>query len=313
MLFDSHCHAWSRWPYDTAVPDAESRGSIEALLYEMDTHGVERAAVVCARIGGGRGGDGFGNDDNNEYVARFAAAHPDRITAVLDVDCVWRPEHHSSGAAGRLMASVERSNAIAFTHYVSAQNDGWFRSDDAGEFFRAAADAGLIASLAVSAPWFDDLRSVAAANPTLPILIHHLGQPSSSAELDGLLALAAMPNIGVKASGFNYNASRNWDFPYPESQAIFRSIVDGFGAERLYWGSDFPASRDQLSYRQSIEVVRSHADFLEPDQLTGILGGNLAALIAQPRLATRPPTTDTATNTSTDPTATTPNRKVTEP
>lgn len=290
MLFDSHCHAWRRWPYDTAVPDAHSRGSIEALLYEMDAHGVERATVVCARIGGGAGGRGFANDDNNGYVARFAATHPDRITTLVDVDCLWRDEHHTPGAAGRLLAEVEQNAAIGFTHYVNTENDGWFRTDDAAAFFRAAADAGLIASLAVSAPWFDDLRVIAAANPSLPILIHHLGHPSTAAELDALETLAELPNIGVKISGFNYNATKNWDFPYRESQAIFRRIVDGFGAERLYWGSDFPASRDQLTYRQSIEVVRSHADFLTPGQLDGIMGDNLAGLVAQPRLTPHPRT-----------------------
>ena len=40
MIADSHCHAWRRWPYDKSVPDPDHRGSIEALLYEMDTHDV---------------------------------------------------------------------------------------------------------------------------------------------------------------------------------------------------------------------------------------------------------------------------------
>jgi L-fuconolactonase len=286
MLFDAHCHAWRRWPYDTAVPDPDTRGSIEALLYEMDTHGVERAAVVCARIGGGAGGDGFANDDNNDYVTRLAAAHPDRITPWVDVDCVWREEHHSPGSAERLRAEIERTGAGGFTHYVtSGANDGWLASDDAGEFFRFAADAGLIASLALSAAWFEDLRPIAAANPSLPVLIHHLSHPSSAAELDSLVALSDLPNIGVKISGFNYNSSEYWDYPYPGAQEIFRAIVGGFGSARLYWGSDFPASRDQLTYRQSIEVVRSHSDFLAPGQLAGILGDNLTALVAEPRLA----------------------------
>ncbi|TXN29483.1 amidohydrolase family protein [Lacisediminihabitans profunda] len=287
MLFDAHCHAWRRWPYDTAVPDPETRGSIEALLYEMDTHDVERAAVVCARIGGGAGGAGFANDDNNDYVARFAAAHPDRITPWVDVDCLWREEHHSPGAADRLRAEIERTGAGGFTHYVTPDaNDGWLASDDAGEFFRFAADSGLIASLALSAAWFGDLRPVAAANPGLPVLIHHMSHPSSAVEFDALVALGDLPNVGVKISGFNYNASEHWEFPYPEAQEIFRAIVDGFGSERLYWGSDFPASRDHLTYRQSIEAVLSHADFLSPGQLAGIMGDNLATLVAEPRLTT---------------------------
>ena len=284
MLFDAHCHTWQRWPFDRAVPYPESRGSVEALLYEMDAHGVERALVVGARIGGGAAGDGFPNDDNNDYVSRFAIAHPDRIAAVVDVDCVWRPEHHTPGASDRLMAEIDRTGAIGFTHYVAPENHGWLRSDDAAAFFHTAADAGLIASLAVSAPWFDDLRMMAIAYPSMPVLIHHMSLPATPAALDALLALSDLPNIGIKISGFNAIATRDWEYPYPESQHIFRSIARAFGTNRLYWGSDFPVSSDQLTYRQAIEVVRTHADFLTPEELDGVLGNNLAALIAAPRL-----------------------------
>ncbi len=284
MIFDSHCHAWRRWPYDLAVPDPESRGSAEALLYEMDANGVDRAALVCARIGGGAGGDGFANDDNNDYGAAFARAHPDRVVALVDVDCVWRPEHHTAGAAERLVDEVERTGAVGFTHYVTPENDGWFRTDDAHAFFAAAADRGLIASLAVSAPWFDDLRALAVENPSLPVLIHHMSHPGTPAALEALLALADVPSIGVKISGFNYLAEERWDYPYPRSQAVFRSIAQAFGPDRLYWGSDFPASRDDLTYRQSLEVVRSHAEGPDAAALAALLGDNLAALVAAPRL-----------------------------
>lgn len=288
MIFDAHCHAWQHWPYDTGVPDPESRGSAEALLYEMDTHGVDRAAIVCARIGAGAGGAGFGNPDNNDYVARFAAAHPDRILAWVDVDCVWRPEHHTPGATARLIDELDRTGATGFTHYVDGEtNDGWLRTDDAGEFFRTAADRGLIASLAFPAPWFDDLRTVATDNPTLPILIHHMGHPQDAAQRSALLALADLPNVGVKISGFNYNSANYWDYPYPDSQELFEAIRAAFGASRVYWGSDFPASRDMLTYTQAIEVVREHATFLGADDLAALLGGNLERLVAHPRVSTR--------------------------
>ena len=50
MIVDSHCHAWRTWPYQPPVPDPEGRGTVEQLLFEMDGAGVDRAAVVCARI-----------------------------------------------------------------------------------------------------------------------------------------------------------------------------------------------------------------------------------------------------------------------
>ena len=40
MIVDAHCHAWATWPYQPPVPDPESRGRIEQLLFEMDQNGV---------------------------------------------------------------------------------------------------------------------------------------------------------------------------------------------------------------------------------------------------------------------------------
>ena len=284
MIADAHCHAWRRWPYATAVPDPDTRGSVEALLFEMDTHEVAHAAVVCARIGGGAGGAGARNDDNNDYVAAAVARHPDRLTAWVDVDCAWRAEYHTAGATGRLIDAVDRYGARGFTHYVQPDNDGWLRTESAAEFFAAAAARTVVASLAMGAAWFADLSEIAAAHPTLPILLHHLSHPRLDTpyyegDVAALLELARQPNVGVKVSGFNYNAALSWEYPYPQAQQLFRRIHAAFGAERLYWGSDFPASRDQLTYTQSIEVVRGHAADLPAPALDLILGGNLDRLL----------------------------------
>src|SRR5436853_39349 len=78
MLIDSHTHAWERWPYEPAVPDPESRGRAEQLLWEMDRCGVDKAVLVCARIDH--------NPGNNEYVADCVRKHPDRLIQFADVD-----------------------------------------------------------------------------------------------------------------------------------------------------------------------------------------------------------------------------------
>lgn len=287
LIADSHCHAWRRWPYDLTVPDPGHRGSIEALLWQMDACEVERAVVVCARIGGGRGGDGHPNEDNNDYVAAAARRHPDRLIAWVDVDCVWRPEHHTAGAACRLTEELDRTGAAGITHYVGEHDDGWLRSREGEEFFAVAAERDVVVSLAAGAEWLPDVVGLARAHPTLVLLLHHLTQPRPDArreaDLAAALACAAVPNIGVKVSGFHYAAERPWDYPYPRSLPLLTRLHAAFGADRLLWGSDFPAARELLTYRQSIEVVRQHSELSEED-LNRVLGGTLLHLLDTGRL-----------------------------
>ena len=277
MIIDSHCHAWTTWPYDATVPDPDSRGRIEQLLFEMDRNGVDRAILICARID-------F-NPDNNEYVAEAASRHPDRIVPFPDIDCSWSPEYHTPGAVDRLRAAADRWSMAGFTHYVEEQNDGWFLGEEGQAFFALAAERNLIASLAVGPAWFEDIGRLAAAHPTLPILLHHQGMVRAvdgldSPDLAGLLALAAHRNVGVKVSGFYYGSRDKAEYPYPEQAAVFERIYRAFGARRLTWGSDFPVSPwVACTYPQTLDVVRRHCPFVSEEDLGLIMGDTMAALL----------------------------------
>ncbi|MCI0439347.1 MAG: hypothetical protein L0177_09480, partial [Chloroflexi bacterium] len=78
MIIDSHCHAWRRWPYQPPVPDDESRGRVEQLLFEMDDCGVDEAVVICANINR--------NPDNNDYIAEEEQKHPSHLHFFPDID-----------------------------------------------------------------------------------------------------------------------------------------------------------------------------------------------------------------------------------
>lgn len=284
MIFDSHCHAWRAWPYDTAVPDAGHRGSIESLLYEMDRNDVDRALVVCARIGHDLG-PAWSNDDNNSYVDAAVRRHPDRLAMVADVDCSWRPEYHTSGAADRLREAVERYDLVGFTHYVSNRDDGWFDSDDGREFFEVAASRNLVASIAAPPSWQTSIHELAVRHPTMPILLHHqgelrLGSPTFDLDLAAVIAGAVHPNIYIKASGFHYLTEPSWDYPYEAARtAALTPLLAAFGPRRLLWGSDFPAARWHLTYRQSLEAFRAFPPLADSAEVDRVLGANLDDLI----------------------------------
>lgn len=284
MIADAHVHAWRVWPYAADVPDPATRGSAETLLYELDRHGIGRALVVAARIGH-EVGPAQANDDANDYVAAAVARHPDRLAAAVDVDSRWSPEHHRPGAADRLTAAVDRYGAPVVTHYLGAGDDGWLDSPGGREFAAAAVQARVALSLAAGPAWYPSLDRLAAAFPTLPIMLHHLGglvldRPGFAADRAALLALARHPGVVVKVSGFHYAESPSHAYPYARARAeILAPLRDAFGADRLAWGSDFPVCRPHLSYRQAVATVADHTPSWTVRERALVLGGTLDRLL----------------------------------
>lgn len=275
MIIDTHSHAWSRWPYQPPVPDDGQRGRVEQLLYEMNLSGVDQAVLICAQI--------EHNPENNAYVAEQVARHRERLIQFADVDSAWSTTYHQPGAAGRLLEIIRRFPIRGFTHYLNEHDDGaWLASRDGLEFFALATEHKLIASLSCYPHQQAWLREVARAFPSLPILCHHLGWTrvgaASAENLNQVLESASCQNIYIKISGFAYAAKLEWNFPYHDALELVRAIYDRFGARRLCWG-DYPVVRSFMTYRQALEVFRTHCDFVSEDEKTWILGKTFHGLM----------------------------------
>lgn len=278
MIIDSHCHAWPLWPYQPPVPDDASRGRVEQLLHEMDLHGVDQAAVVCAQI--------ERNGINNAYVAQQVARFPKRLHQFADVDSSWSKTYHTAGAAHRLHDAAESWPLKGFTHYLKHEDDGaWMHSEEGQAFFAAAASRGLIASIAAYPHHQPALRKVAERFPSMPFLCHHLGVVKAADKpekgLNEVLASAKLPNIYIKLSGFAYAATVAWEYPYHETHPVIRAIYEQYGSKRLCWGSDYPVVRFFMTYQQSLEAFRTHCTFVPESEKADILGDNLARLLAR--------------------------------
>lgn len=277
--FDSHVHAWRRWPYAHDVADPFTRAGIQTLLEQLDANDVARALIVCADIE-------YPENDQNHLLAQDAfTAHPGRFEFVADLDSTWKETHHTAGAVERLERILaEAPDAAGITHYVAGENDGWFRSPDAGALFDRLATRGLIASISASSQWLPDLYALASDFPTVPVLLHHQGwietdSAEGSAQLDVVCAGAATASVVVKASGFHYLTSRPWDYPFRGAHGAFREILDSYGPERLAWGSDFPASFGKTTYGQSLHVLEEALPEAPQHVFDAIVGGTLNRIL----------------------------------
>jgi predicted TIM-barrel fold metal-dependent hydrolase len=276
MVIDSHTHAWPRWPYQPPVPDGESRGNVEQLLHEMDTHGVDQAVLICARIDH--------NLDNNDYVAECVKRYPERLIQFADVDCSWTETYHTPGAADRLAMAADKYQLKGYTHYLKGDDDGWFFSDEGQRFFQVTADRGLIASIAMGTQHQSALRKLAEQFPTVPFLCHHMGGARAGEEppypqLKEILASAKTPNIYIKMSGFGYVSQVPWGYPFSDTGWIVRSIYEHFGPDRLCWGSDYPVVRRYMTYQHALEAFRTHCTFIPEADKARILGDTLHRLL----------------------------------
>lgn len=277
MIYDAHCHAWAHWPHLPAVPDSETRGTMEQLVFEMDRNQVDKALIVCAET--------TNNPENNKYVFERAAAFADRITYVVDVDSRWQTTYHKDGAAERLETAIERWHPAGITHYLADEADdgAWLYSAEGIKFFEVMLNHGLIFSIHCLPQHQLHLRELAWRFPQLTILVHHLGQASilEPEALAEVMASAVHDNVYVKVSGFyGFTALPRWDFPLADVQTTVRALYQRYGGSRLLWGSDFPVCTHYLTYQQTVEIVRHHCRFIPGADMDKLMGENLDALIS---------------------------------
>ncbi len=277
MIIDGHCHAWSRWPYQPAVPDPDTRAIAGQLLYEMDASGVDHAVVICARIGD--------NPRNVDEAFEAATRYPGRLTAFPDLECRWSPDYLTPGAARRLEESLARWDFRGFTLYLDETTDGgWLNGEDATAFFALASQRRLIASISILPHQAPALGMLAARFADLPILLHHhafLGPRTAATPnaLELVTALAVHPNVFIKTSGMGNVAAPDDEYPYARLAGMPAALRSALGADRMIWGSDYPVSRRHMTYRQTLAMTRRHGPF-EADELPAVLGGTLGRLLA---------------------------------
>jgi L-fuconolactonase len=225
-MIDAHVHIWD-------LPDAKSptpgySATVETLLAEMDCAGVERAVLVQPRI--------FGAD--HSYLERVVRAHPDRFMAVGLIDLF---SSDAPADVARLLDGL-RPGGIRM-HLKGSAAERARSSDETRLVLQQIGDADLTISILTSPDALPSIATLAAEMPETRIVVDHLGSPTVGKLYEqgyraALSQLNECPNVWIKASGF-YSFSSEGS-PFDDCAPLVRWVVDGFGPDRVVWGSDFP-------------------------------------------------------------------------
>jgi hypothetical protein len=118
------------------------------------------------------------------------------------------------------------------------------RLDDPRSFpaWRCAVDAGIPICVQLRAPGLPQLETLLKEFPSARIVLDHMARPAPD-DAASLFALARHPNLFLKFTTHNVrDAAKAGISP----RTFLSQVVDAFGARRIAWGSNYPASEGSL-------------------------------------------------------------------
>jgi predicted TIM-barrel fold metal-dependent hydrolase len=252
-LIDIHPHVISpdtaRFPL-SPINDRQSDWSqqrpvsYDEMIKAMDAAGVARSAVVQAS-------SAYAYD--NSYVAAAVAAYPKRFTGVFSVDTL------APDAVEKMKGWMAKglTGMRLYTAGSTMEQKLWFTDPKTYPAWEFAGEAGIPVCMQMRHKAFPQLKEMLERFPKVRFIIDHLGRTEMAdgppyAAAAPLFALARYPNVYLKVTHRNFEESRNGKAT-PET--FFPRLVAAFGANRIAWGSNFPAAKQTLP--ELIALARS--------------------------------------------------------
>jgi L-fuconolactonase len=212
--------------------------TLEELVAAMDEAGVDKAAIVHSSTT-----YGF----NNDYVVDAVAAQPKRFTGVFSVN-VTEPD------APERMRYWYRKGMTGMRIYArgSTIKEAWLALDDPVTFpaWECASELGISVATNMhgTGPGLAQIKSTLTRFPRVRLIIDHLGRPPVE---DGppynaakdYFTLGDFHNCYLKLTPSGLGSVLKGK---ATADTLVPKLVSVFGAGRIAWGSNYPASPGTL-------------------------------------------------------------------
>lgn len=263
LIVDSQIHIWQNGkmsPHHRQV----NTYSIEDALAEMKSAGVDAAVIHPPSSLG---------DAVNTYAVEAVRRHPEKFCILGHFD-LKSPEGENIVAHWR-----ERTGMLGFRFTFNQPHEkSWWTDGSLDWFWKACEQHDLRVGLLASGNNLAAFGKIAQRHPGLKMHIDHIGRGGGRADLKDdaiyadlseMLALAKLPNVAVKLSGAPSTSSHS--YPYTNIHRYLRQIIETFGAERCFWGTDI--TRMPCSYRQCVTMFTEEMPWLKGRDLEQVMGG----------------------------------------
>lgn len=265
-IVDAQVHAWAAGT--STGHHRREPITRDVLVAEMERSGVDRVVLVPP----------LWDSSGNAYSLELARAEPGRF-AVMGL---LAPDEPDPAGRMRTWCGQPGMAGVRFLFNTPERREPLLagRYDDV---WPAAESNGVVAALLVPAA-LGLAGEIARRYPGLRVIVDHLGVPRGASgpgafdHLPELLALAACPNVHVKAAGVGDYALD--PYPFPSLDKVLRQVLENFGPERVVWASDL--SRLRHPYRQCVTHFAEALSWLSDAELDLVMGGNIRRLLGWP-------------------------------
>ena len=275
MIIDSQVHIWA--PETAEKPYAKENASPphramalghDELLREMNSAGVSRCILVPPTW----------EADRNDTSLEAARLHPDRFR-VMGKLALTNP----NGPA--LMATWnQQPHMLGIRMTFNAGRARQWIEDGTADWFWDAAEKYNVAVMAFAPNSVAKLGEVAERHPGLRLIIDHMGLSSAlrgkslEPAVANVIKLARLKNVAVKVSALPCYVDE--PYPFPTLPPLVRRVVDAFGPERCFWGTDL--SHLPCPYKQGVTLFTEEMKSLTTHELEWIMGRGLAEWLNWP-------------------------------
>ena len=241
----------------------DGRSTAERCIAVMDAAGVD-AAIVTQE---------FMDGNQNRYLADVRRRYPDRFYchALLE----FRRPDRCRREFGRAIDKLGLQGVKVPAAYLAAMTPRLYLTDR--RFMRiweAMEQRGMVLSidLAEGDAQTAEVREIARTFPKLKIAVGHFGMVGRRDWMKQI-RLAEADNVWIESGGITW-LFRHQGPPFPGARKAIRQAARAVGIEKLMWGSDYPRTMVDFTYRQTLDFVRDGCAFLSPRDRNRLLGGN---------------------------------------
>ena len=261
-LIDIHPHIisknFTRYPIaplggEQSNWSASRPADFEKYISEMDISGVSKAAIVHSSTT-------YGVD--NSYVADSVALYPKRFTGVFSINML------SEDAPDKIQYWVDQGLGglrIFTTGSTMPGQQPWLSDPLLLPGWEKASDLNLSIAVQLTQAAAPQLETLLRKYPNTKVIIDHMLKPDITSgppypNADFLFELSNYSNVYLKLTSRNVVDSQKTP---ASSETFFGKAVEKFGAHRIAWGSNFPASEGTLlslvtDFKKSISFLNDN-------------------------------------------------------